>query len=80
MLSVHTLRSCFRKNQSSFIVAFVVFLLIAGCKKGPQPTGEIQYVTVPLASLRDRVAAVYNKTGSVNNGEKVEVIERSKAQ
>ena len=36
------------------------------------------YVTAPQANLRDRVAALYNKTGLVHNGEKVTVLERSK--
>jgi len=36
------------------------------------------YVSAPQAFLRDRVAAVYNKTGTVKNGDRVDVIDREK--
>jgi SH3-like domain-containing protein len=39
---------------------------------------EVMYVSAPQASLRDRVAAVYNKSGTVKNGDRVEVIDREK--
>ncbi len=39
---------------------------------------EIAYVAVQQGTLRDRLATVYNKTGSVANGERVEVLETRK--
>jgi SH3-like domain-containing protein len=36
------------------------------------------YVSAPQAVLRDQVAAVYNKTGSVKNGEAVQILERDR--
>jgi hypothetical protein len=36
------------------------------------------YVAVPEANLRDRVAAVYSKTGTAKMGEKLEVLDRQK--
>jgi uncharacterized protein YgiM (DUF1202 family) len=52
--------------------------LFAGCGRGPSAPSESAYVTAVQASLRDRVAAVYNKTGSVMNGEKVDVLEHAR--
>jgi hypothetical protein len=55
-------------------------LLLAGsfaCKKGGVATKhEYMYVTAPETSLRDRVATMYNKVGTVHNGERVEVVDR----
>lgn len=39
---------------------------------------EVAYVSAQQASLRDQVAAVYNRTGTVKNGERVEVLDREK--
>ena len=36
---------------------------------------EYMYVTAPETSLRDRVATMYNKVGTVHNGERVEVVD-----
>jgi hypothetical protein len=39
---------------------------------------ETDYVSAPQAFLRDRVAAFYNKTGTVKNAERVQVLERER--
>ena len=36
------------------------------------------YVSAAETSLRDRVATMFNKVGSVNNGDRVEVLERQR--
>ena len=36
------------------------------------------YVSAPQAFLRDRVAAVYNKVGTVKNGDRVEALDRDR--
>jgi SH3-like domain-containing protein len=53
-------------------------LVLGGCNRGAQTRAEVAYVAVPQANLRDRVAAVYNKAGTVHNGEKVEVLDKSR--
>ena len=58
----------------SLIVLAVMAL--SGCSSSSSKQ-EYAYVSVPEAVLRDRVgAAVYNKAGTVHNGERVIVLER----
>ncbi len=57
-----------------FFATSIPFL--AGCSGGPSGRGEFVYVAVPEASLRDRVATIYTKTGLVHNGERLQVMER----
>jgi hypothetical protein len=60
--------------------AFLLMMLAAAsCKHGgPVSSGEIMYVSAPQANLRDHVATVYNRVGTVKNGDRVEVLERQK--
>lgn len=39
---------------------------------------EVNYVSAPQATLRDQVATIYNRVGTVKNGERVEVLDREK--
>jgi SH3-like domain-containing protein len=60
----------------SLLVLFAASLF-SGCNRGRAPR-EIAYVSAPQAFLRDQVAAVYNKTGTVKNGETVQVLGRDR--
>lgn len=51
--------------------------LFCGCNRAGAPK-EIAYVSAPQAFLRDQVAAVFNKTGTVKNGEVVQVLGRDR--
>ena len=59
---------------------FWLLLLAAlpGCGRGKGGPKEMAYVSAPQAFLRDQVAAVYNKAGSVKNGEAVQVLARDR--
>jgi SH3-like domain-containing protein len=59
---------------------FLLLLLtgVDGCGRGKGGPKEMAYVSAPQAFLRDQVAAVYNKAGSVKNGEAVQVLARDR--
>ena len=67
MSKTHTTR--FRSAICALIL--VVLVCAASCKRGPGKAAEVAYVSAPQVNLRDRVAALYNKTGTLKNGEKV---------
>jgi hypothetical protein len=57
---------------------FAACLLFSACNRNRSRVLEIMYVSVPQAVLRDHVAAVFNKSGVVKNGQRVEVIDRER--
>jgi len=61
---------------------FPVLLLISltGCGSGVSDRTEYAYVAVTEAGLRDRVATIYNKTGVLHNGERVQVLEHMQSK
>jgi SH3 domain-containing protein len=64
------------------IPAYLLIALLAvsfsGCKRGRGKVLETAYVSAPQVVLRDHVAAVFAKTGTVKNGDRVEVLERER--
>ena len=56
-----------------------VAVLLLGCNRdGEEKPQQIAYVVALQATLRDRLATVYNKVGTVENGDRVEVLETQK--
>lgn len=55
-----------------------VLIPLAACSRGHHHVLEVAYVSAPQATLRDQVAAIYNRVGTVKNGERVEILDREK--
>jgi Bacterial SH3 domain len=69
----------FRSRYIGWCALALVFLLaLVACHRGSGRVLEVAYVSAPQANLRDRVAAVYQKTGLVKNGDRVDVIDRDR--
>jgi SH3-like domain-containing protein len=59
------------------LLALLAVVQFSACSRGRRVL-ETAYVSAPQAILRDQVAAVYKKTGSLKNGEAVQVLERER--
>ena len=53
-------------------------IFFTGCGRGRERVLDIAYVSGAQINLRDHVAAVYEKTGVVTNGERVEVLDHDR--
>ncbi len=60
------------------IAALVLLALVCSCKRHGLTHHEYMYVSAVETSLRDRVATMYNKLGTVHNGDRVEVLEKQR--
>jgi len=58
-------------------LCFACLIFVCACSRTRQ-ANEVAYVSAPQAFLRDQVSTVYNKTGTVKNGEQVEVLGRDR--
>ncbi|MGB7554236.1 MAG: SH3 domain-containing protein [Candidatus Korobacteraceae bacterium] len=63
---------------SLFALALVLVVLSSACKRGALAKHEYMYVSAQETSLRDRVATMYNKIGTVHSGDRVEVLEKQR--
>lgn len=61
----------------ALIPVLLALAVLSACHTG-RKAQEIAYVSAPQAFLRDRVAAVYTKTGVVKNGDRVQILDRDR--
>lgn len=59
-------------------LAFFLVLLSSACKRNALAKHDYMYVSAPETSLRDRVATMYNKVGTVHNGDRLDVLEKQR--
>ena len=62
----------------AFVLTAVFLLGLSSCNRRGHHVLEVNYVSAVQATLRDQVATMYNRVGTVKNGERVEVLEREK--
>jgi SH3-like domain-containing protein len=62
----------------TLLLAVVLVVALPSCGRRGRRVLEVAYVSAPQASLRDQVATVYNRVGTVKNGDRVEVVDREK--
>ncbi len=65
-------------NRILLLGILLLLALAAGCKRQAFTHHEYRYVSAAETSLRDRVAMIYNKVGTVHNGDRVEVLEKQR--
>src|SRR5260370_19496356 len=64
------------RRSPAWLRVFWIVLIAAGCSRSASSKGEYAWVSAPEATLRDRVATIYSRTGIVRNGDRVQVLEK----
>lgn len=60
------------------LLGLTLLFLLTSCNRVSNEQREYAYVGATQVNLRDQVAAVYNKVGILHNGDRVEVLDRSR--
>jgi SH3-like domain-containing protein len=65
-------------QQFLLCISIFILLFLSACNRGRGRVLEVAYVSGVQATLRDHVAAVYEKAGVVKNGDRVEVLDHDR--
>jgi SH3-like domain-containing protein len=65
-------------QQLLLCISIFFLLFLSACNRGRGRVLEVAYVSGVQATLRDHVAAVYEKAGVVKNGDRVEVLDHDR--
>jgi len=68
----------FCRRGPLFITMAFLLLAVSACNGSHHRVLEVNYVSAVQATLRDQVATVNNRVGTVKNGDRVEVLEHEK--
>ena len=60
------------------LITLSAAVCLSACNRGRRRVLEVDYVSAPQVVLRDQLAQVYNKVGTVKNGDRVEVLDRDR--
>lgn len=60
------------------IITLLPLTVFLACGRNKLSGQEYAYVSAPQVNLRDRLSTVYTKVGTVQNGERVQVLEKNK--
>ncbi len=74
----HLCRTHRCRSAKALVFAIGCLAFFAACNRHGHRVLEVNYVSAVQATLRDQVATVYVRLGTVKNGERVEVLEREK--
>ena len=66
------------RRSLAFALSLLFALGISACNRKGHRVLEMNYVSAPQATLRDQVSTIYNRVGTVKNGERVDVLEHEK--